>query len=188
VGEIVGIGRKAKMEEFYAFVGRLDDYKEGLVIGMCFLLIVAHSRLKTRDWGFIVMSVVFVVLSASAFIAELFLADPTVFFWQFVTLLVAYGTGVYIFMCDVLIFGGAKYLTRRWGDTWVKALDYPYLVFGCLGVLASVNRLDIIKGGVSRIYILGPLVVTTAVVIRFVKTRAEIGGWNKATGITDTSF
>jgi hypothetical protein len=101
VGEIVGIGRKAKMEEFYAFVGRLDDYKEGLVIGMCFLLIVAHSRLKTRDWGFIVMSVVFVVLSASAFIAELFLADPTVFFWQFVTLLVAYGTGVYIFMCDV---------------------------------------------------------------------------------------
>jgi hypothetical protein len=26
----------------------------------------------------------------------------------------------------------------------------------------------------------GPLVVTTAVVIRFVKTRAEIGGWNKA--------
>jgi hypothetical protein len=168
------------MEEIHALLDRLVDYKEFGVIGISFVLILAHSKLKRRDWVFVIMSVVFVVLAASAFIAEIFLPDPTVGFWQFVALLVAYGTGFYIFMCDVLIFGGAKYLTRKWGDKWVKALDYPYLVFGCLGVLASINRLDIITGRFSRIDILGPLVVTTAVVIRFVKTRAEIAGWNKA--------
>jgi hypothetical protein len=50
---------------------------------------------------------------------------------------------------------------------------------GCLGVLASINRLDVVSGRFSRIEILGPLIITAAVVIRFVKTRADIAGWNK---------
>jgi hypothetical protein len=43
----------------------------------------------------------------------------------------------------------------------------------------SASRLEIVTDRFSRIDILGPLVVTTAVAIRLVKTRAEIAGWNK---------
>jgi hypothetical protein len=58
-------------------------------------------------------------------------------------------------------------------------MDYPYLLIGALGVIMSVSRLDVVYDRFSDIEILGPLVVTTALVIRLVKTRAEIGKWNE---------
>jgi hypothetical protein len=30
--------------------------------------------------------------------------------------------------------------------------------------------------------LLAPVLLTTAIVIRFIKTRAEMGGWNKSSG------
>jgi hypothetical protein len=62
---------------------------------------------------------------------------------------------------------------------WAKELDYPYLFFGCLGVIMSMNRLQAIETHLIGFEIFGPLIVTTAIVIRLVKTRVEIAGWNK---------
>jgi hypothetical protein len=42
-----------------------------------------------------------------------------------------------------------------------------------------MNRVDFLTGRLEGTDILAPLVLATAVVIRFIKTRAEIGGWNR---------
>jgi hypothetical protein len=60
----------------------------------------------------------------------------------------------------------------------VKELDYIYLALGSTGILASINRLPFVTGKIDSGDILAPLLLTTAVVIRFIKTRAE-GGINQ---------
>jgi hypothetical protein len=49
-----------------------------------------------------------------------------------------------------------------------------------LGVLGSVNKLELAGGHYSQFDLLGPFVVASAIVVRLIKTRAEIDGWNKA--------
>jgi hypothetical protein len=50
---------------------------------------------------------------------------------------------------------------------------------GLVRILGSVNRIEQVSGRFSKVDILAPVVLVTAVVIRFIKTRADIGGWNK---------
>jgi hypothetical protein len=78
-----------------------------------------------------------------------------------------------------MFLGLANSLTKLRGEKWVKEMDYFYLLIGAAGILMSVSRLEIISDRFSGLEILGPLVVTTALVIRLIKTRAEIGRWNK---------
>jgi hypothetical protein len=66
----------------------------------------------------------------------------------------------------------AKYLTAKRGGNWTKEMDYVYLTIG------AANRIEFLTGRFERADIIAPLVLATAVVIRFIKTRAEIGRWN----------
>lgn len=65
------------------------------------------------------------------------------------------------------------------GEKWVKELDYIYLAFGSVGILAAVNRLPFVTGAITGRDLIAPILLTTAIVIRFIKTRADIGQWNK---------
>lgn len=98
-----------------------------------------------------------------------------------VALLFGYWVALYILITDILRLGGAAYLNRRRGKKWVKELDYPYLIIGALGVVLSLNlnRLELVTEKMTNLDILGPLVLTTAVAIRFVKTCADVDEWNK---------
>jgi len=59
-------------------------------------------------------------------------------------------------------------------------LDYVYLALGALGVVGSINRLEpAVSGHYTRLDFLGPIILTSALVVRLVKTRADIEGWNK---------
>jgi hypothetical protein len=80
-----------------------------------------------------------------------------------------------------MFLGLANFLAKRRGDKWIKEVDYPYLLIGALGVLVSMSRLEIVSDRFSGLDILGPLMVTTALVIRLVKARADLAGWNKGT-------
>jgi len=91
----------------------------------------------------------------------------------------AYGVALYVLLCDAMLSGLAAYLTERRGDTWTKEMDYFYLVLGALGLYGAINRMPNIVLTLSALDVLGPVVLMTALVIRFVKTRAEIEGWNK---------
>jgi hypothetical protein len=70
-------------------------------------------------------------------------------------------------------------LTAQRGEKWIKEMDYLYLAIGAAGVLVSVNRIEFVTGRFDGSDILGPLFLVTALVIRLIKTRADIGGWNR---------
>jgi len=91
-----------------------------------------------------------------------------------------YGVPLYIVLCEILLQGGAQWLTKKCGGKWVKGLDYVYLTFGVLGIIGSASKIEQIKDKFSGVEILALLSLVTAVVIRFIKTRAEIGDWNSS--------
>lgn len=94
---------------------------------------------------------------------------------------VAYGVMLFIVLCEMLMAGLSRYLTRKRGEKWVKELDYVYLAMGSLGILATINRIDFLQGRLeSKMDLFLPMALATAVVIRFIKTRAEIARWNTA--------
>ena len=116
------------------------------------------------------------IVGAFGFVAMTF--EP-VDIWTVFLFMAAYGIALYICLCEVLLRGMARWLTNKRGEKWVKELDYVYLALGVVGILGSVNRINQVTGRFSNVDILAPVVLVTAVVIRFIKTRAEIGGWAK---------
>jgi hypothetical protein len=90
-----------------------------------------------------------------------------------------YSALLFVVICEAMILGLAVKLTRWRGEHWTKELDYVYLAFGSVGLLMSINRLPEVsdRAEISDVY--GPLVLATALVLRAIKTRAEIGGWNQ---------
>jgi hypothetical protein len=98
---------------------------------------------------------------------------------QLASVLLLYGVGLYVMLGDVMLMGFARYITKKRGEKWTKELDYLYLTIGSVGILGALNRVEFLTGRLEGADIIAPLVLTTAVVIRFIKTRAEIEGWNK---------
>jgi len=93
--------------------------------------------------------------------------------------LFVYGVVLFVLLSEAMQRGIASFLTRIRGDKWTKEIDYVYLAMGSVAILASLNRLEVFAGRIERTEIFAPVLLTTAIVIRFIKTRAEIGGWNK---------
>jgi uncharacterized membrane protein len=99
---------------------------------------------------------------------------------ELTSLLLLYGVSLFVILADILIWGLAKFLTTWRGEKWTKELDYFYLSIGSLGIVGSLNRLDFLTGRSEWAEVIAPLILATAVVIRFIKTRAEIERWNKS--------
>lgn len=90
-----------------------------------------------------------------------------------------FGVSLYVLICDLMLWKLAGYLTTKRGSKWTKELDYVYLTLGSAGLVATVDRFDFVTGHFQWADFVAPLVLTTAIVIRFIKTRAEIEEWNK---------
>jgi hypothetical protein len=140
-----------------------------------------HANAPSRSRFSLLIAWSLIVVTLMIFASYLLIPDaPMAFtFQRAASTFAIYVAGLYASICDALRFGLAAYLTRKRGEKWVKELDYIYLGLGAAGVLGSVNRLNLGSDHYTRIDILGPIVVATALVVRLVKTRAEIGGWNK---------
>lgn len=82
-------------------------------------------------------------------------------------------------LSEVLMRGGGEWLTRKRGEKWTKEIDYVYLMLGAVGLLISVGQLSIVANKISLPSTLGPIALALALVLRAIKTRAEIAGWNK---------
>ena len=96
------------------------------------------------------------------------------------SLLLLYGVSLFVILGDILMGGLAKYLIAKRGEKWTKELDYVYLSIGSLGIVGTLNKRDFVSGRSDWADVIAPLILTTAVVIRVTKTRAEIEGWNKS--------
>lgn len=90
-----------------------------------------------------------------------------------------YGVALYIFLTEALVSGFAARLTRWRGENWTKELDYFYLGLGFVGLIASLGTIENVSDKFTPPGMLAPLLVTTAIVLRALKTRAEIAGWNR---------
>jgi hypothetical protein len=173
------------MEAINASMGAIDAFMsrhQSVILPFVLLVILFKHFIRPRSssvFELLVFSLV-LMITLAGFVVIAFGSEPEpVTLSQFVTLLFGYGVMLYVILCDTLMLWLADYLTRKRGENWVKELDYLYLTLGALGVLGSVNRLELLSGRFSKADIFAPAVLTTAVVIRFIKTRAEINGWNK---------
>jgi hypothetical protein len=143
------------------------------------LCLLIHLFRKT-DIIFVIIFSFLGVVSFFGFIAMLF--EPIVYLRDVMLFVAIYGVTLYVVLCELLLRGGAEWLTNKRGEKWVKEMDYFYLAFGLVGILGSVNKIDQISGRFSKADIIAPLVLITAVVIRFIKTRADIAGWGRFSG------
>lgn len=90
-----------------------------------------------------------------------------------------YAVFLFILLSEFMLRGLAEKLTKWRGDNWTKEIDYFYLIFVGIGLAVSVNRLEIVYDKVSFPDVYGPMILSTALVLRAIKARAEINGWNK---------
>ena len=119
------------------------------------------------------------VVGGSLFVVLFYNPEP-IALSLLIAVLFLYGAVLFVWLSDALLGRLGKYLTKQRGEKWTKEMDYVYLAIGVLGILASVNRIEFVTGRFERSDILAPLFLVTAVVIRIIKTRAEIGGWNRS--------
>jgi hypothetical protein len=80
---------------------------------------------------------------------------------------------------EFLILGGAAYLNKRRGEQWIKEFEYWYIGLGVISIVSSVNRIDKLHQPWEKLDLVAPLIFVTAVVVKLIKTRAEIGRWHE---------
>lgn len=93
--------------------------------------------------------------------------------------LFSYCVFLFVALSELLMNGGAVWLTKKRGEKWLKEIDYLYLGLGSVGLFISVGQMTLVSDKLSLPGTIGPLALATALTLRIVKTRAEIGGWNK---------
>ena len=148
-----------------------------IAIGAVVFLGAHLLHVKRRDT--VLMACLFIVCTVLIFLIQAFSALPMTFA-RMSSLVLMYGVASFVALNTLLTEGLAQWLTKWRGEKWVKELDYVYLTLGCGGILATVNRLSFVTGKIDAGDLIAPVLLTTAIVIRFIKTRADIGGRNKA--------
>jgi hypothetical protein len=91
-----------------------------------------------------------------------------------------YSAVLFVFLSELLMKGGAAWLTKRRGEKWIKEIDYFYLALAAAGLAISIGQLQAVSDKISLPGTIGTLVLATAIVLRAIKTRADIGGWNRS--------
>jgi site-specific DNA recombinase len=98
---------------------------------------------------------------------------------QALALLIFYGVSTFIFVSEWLIERGARYLTHLRGDRWIKELEYLYVALGTIGVVSLLNKWDKLDPAWEKIDLVAPMLFASAIVVKLIKVRAEIGRWNE---------
>lgn len=166
------------MQKFDAFVAWLGTYYAAEVFsGFALLILAIHFYSKKTAMPVFFLFILLVAVSGVFVI--LAIAPEPISLGRLASILFLYGAILFVILSTILQRGLAAWLTNKRGEHWVKELDYLYLTMGSVGVLGAVNRLSFITDKIDAADLIAPVLITTAIVIRFIKTRAEIGGWNK---------
>jgi hypothetical protein len=162
----------------------------GVFIASTFLRthLSSSRRLKTSRTikGEIILGTLCIALSVTFIV--LFFDKKVVSLVGWAGFLYVYSVALFIFISELLLWKGAKYLTEKRGSKWVKELDYIYLGLGAIGIFGSLSRVEGLPGRSTKFDILGPVILATALVLRFIKTRAEIAEWNKPDNDNSQTF
>ncbi|UYN96579.1 MAG: hypothetical protein KIT25_06500 [Enhydrobacter sp.] len=97
-------------------------------------------------------------------------------------LLAVWGALLYTALVNWIVHGGGAARLLAWrGEKWVKECDYVYTGLAIPGAIGSLARASELLQGPAAWDLLAPLVLVLAIVVRLIRTRAEIEGWTKAT-------
>jgi hypothetical protein len=140
--------------------------------------IILFAHFVGRSEGVLLFLVAVLVVVAGLFFFAMWHTPEPIRLSLVVAILVVYSVAFFVLLSEALLRGVAKFLTRWSGEKWIKEMDYFYLGIGAVGIVASINRVEFLTGRFERADIVAPLILATAVVMRVVKTRAEIAGWN----------
>jgi hypothetical protein len=104
---------------------------------------------------------------------------PRVHFIELVQVTASYAAFLFVLISEWFLMGGAERLTKARGEKWTKEMDYVYLSFGAVGLAFTLSRLEAVTDRPSIPELIGPIMLAMALVVRTIKTRAEVNGWNK---------
>jgi hypothetical protein len=157
------------------------DYFDVAGAVAAFVASIWYSRWPSRSRAQLLIVWIMIRVALSYFAAFL-VAPHSVTLRQLSVMLICYAAALYALICDALRFGWAERLTKKRGPNWIKELDYLYLGLGALGIIGSINRLPAVGDHHTRLDFLGPIILTSALVVRLVKTRADIDGCRRGVG------
>jgi hypothetical protein len=148
-----------------------------VLVGLNTGVLIAHFRRRIGKWGL----ALYFLLGVPQFGVVLFLAEgllsASVTLLSLLELVYIFGSAVFILLSEILVqLKLGLYLTRKRNE-WVKEIEYAYLLLGGTSIIAGMNKLPNVMQ-VKGLEIVAALVLTFAIVLRLIKTRAEIGKWN----------
>jgi hypothetical protein len=138
-----------------------------------------YSRHPKRMWVMVIGFYFIIIVVALLFVGLVFIPikNTTITVEDLAVALLGYSAGLYALLCDVFRFGLAHRLTETRGVKWVKELDYFFLLSGSAGVFLLLTKLPVGTQQNSPLEFLGPILAATGLVLRLIKTRAEIDDW-----------
>jgi hypothetical protein len=149
-----------------------------IVAASCILVFHLRQSNKGENSGIAIVFLTFAAIFGIGLII-IVLTHQKVTASFIVTNCYVYGVMLFIGLCDLLLEKWGKRLTLSRGENWTKEIDYIYLGLGIVGAIGSMNKITELAGQFSMFDPVAPIVLTTAIVFRFIKTRAEVGSWNK---------
>jgi hypothetical protein len=148
-----------------------------ILAGIAIWMHVVRTKFRART--IIILNFAVLLGTLALVIAETILTGERLAFREFLALDFLFSMLLYVVLCEALLSGGSRLLTKWRGDKWAKELDYPYLILGGFGVVLAIGRSSLDAGRVTFPQTIGPIAVSIALVIRAIKTRAEINRWNE---------
>jgi hypothetical protein len=103
-----------------------------------------HSHKPRTDFNDRAVMVLFAFCGAAIIILLAFDTNQHVPFEQMIAVTCVYGSGLYAILFSALRARAAR-LTRTRGEKWIKEMDYPYLLLGAVGLMLSINKLDVVS-------------------------------------------
>jgi polyferredoxin len=165
-------------DEFDAVVQRNRDW---LFFAMAVLPLAYHFFTKKKEailtWG---IGSALCLLAAALLVIASVKREP-VSFSLIAGALTFYFAMLFVLLSEAMVQGLAKWLTKTRGEKWTKEMEYVYLTMAVVGIVGSMNRVEFLTGRLEVTEIVSAMLLVTAVAIRFLKTRAEIAGWNRPT-------
>jgi hypothetical protein len=168
------------MAGLWEWLGNVWNVHQGLILVLFFVTACwSYSNHLRRRVFMVVVFWSIILVGLIVFLALAFKPNDVGKFSaeELGTTLLGYAAALYAMLCDLFRFGLARRLTDKRGRNWIKELDYPYLLLGTIGLFVSMTKLSVVAGETSRYEVLGPLLVATAIVLRLIKTKAEIDEW-----------
>jgi hypothetical protein len=107
-----------------------------------FMIVVMHFGSSSKAAS----ALASVWLFFSAFILYRMTQVARVDYFLLATFLLSYGATLFVILSTVVYQRVAPILTRWRGKKWVKEIEYVYLLLGLIGLIGSLNRLDVVEG------------------------------------------